>query len=99
MTDSGQTPLRVALLGGGVVGGAVARMLVTQADDLAARIGRPLQLVGVAVRRAGKDRSDIGIDPELFTTDAEALLERADIVVELIGGRGVWLYWLARLRQ
>ena len=86
MTDSGQTPLRVALLGGGVVGGAVARMLVTQADDLAQRIGRPLQLVGVAVRRAGKDRSETGIDPELFTTDAEALLDRADIVVELIGG-------------
>src|SRR5699024_9395758 len=86
MTDSGQTPLRVALLGGGVVGGAVARMLATQADDLAARIGRPLQLVGVAVRRAGKDRSETGIDPELFTTDAEALLDRADIVVELIGG-------------
>src|SRR5699024_446406 len=35
---------------------------------------------------AGKDRSETGIDPELFTTDAEALLDRADIVVELIGG-------------
>ena len=66
MTTDQQTPLRVALLGGGVVGGSVARQLITQADDLAQRIGRPLELVGVAVRRAGRDRSDLGVDPALF---------------------------------
>lgn len=86
-TPTGQTaPLRVALLGGGVVGGSVARMLVEGAEDLAQRIGRPLEIVGVAVRRPGRDRSDLGVDPELFTTDAEELVTRADIVVELIGG-------------
>ncbi len=47
-------PLRVALLGGGVVGGAVARQLALQADDLAHRVGRPLELVGIAVRRPGR---------------------------------------------
>ena len=86
MTTDQQTPLRVALLGGGVVGGSVARQLITQADDLAQRIGRPLELVGIAVRRAGRDRSDLGVDPALFTTDAEELVTRADIVVEVIGG-------------
>ena len=30
----------------------VARLIVEQADDLRARIGRPLELVGIAVRRA-----------------------------------------------
>jgi homoserine dehydrogenase len=79
-------PLRVALLGCGVVGTAVARLLTEHADDMAARVGRPLQVVGVAVRRAGKDRSETGVDPSLFTTDAEELVTRADVVVEVIGG-------------
>jgi homoserine dehydrogenase len=44
-------PLRVALLGCGNVGTEVARLLVEQADDLAARIGNPVELAGIAVRR------------------------------------------------
>ena len=90
MSDSQQVtagePLKVALLGCGVVGSSVARMLVEHADDLAARIGRPLELAGIAVRRAGRDRSDLPVDPALFTTDAESLVTRADIVIEVIGG-------------
>jgi homoserine dehydrogenase len=80
------SPLRVALLGCGVVGTAVARLLTGHADDMTARVGRPLEIVGIAVRRAGKDRSESGVDPALFTTDAEELVTRADIVVEVIGG-------------
>lgn len=79
-------PVRVALLGCGVVGSSVARVLRSQAADLAARVGAPLELVGVAVRRLGVDRSETGIDESLFTTDAESLVERADIVIEVIGG-------------
>ncbi|HYN29691.1 MAG TPA: homoserine dehydrogenase [Dermatophilaceae bacterium] len=79
-------PVRVALLGCGVVGSAVARRLVEHADDLAARVGAPLELVGVAVRRPGRDRSDVPVDPALFTGDAEDLVTRADVVVEVIGG-------------
>ena len=78
--------IRVALLGSGVVGGAVARLLTQHAQDLAARVGAPLELVGIAVRRPGRDRSATGVDPALFTTDAEDLVTRADIVVEVIGG-------------
>ncbi|MDO5503311.1 MAG: homoserine dehydrogenase [Actinomycetia bacterium] len=85
-TPTKQNPLRVALLGCGVVGSSVARMLVEGADDLAARVGAPLELVGIAVRRAGRDRSDLPVDPELFTTDADELVTRADLVVEVIGG-------------
>jgi homoserine dehydrogenase len=84
--SAGDAPLRVALLGCGVVGSAVARLLTEHAGDLAARVGRPLELAGIAVRRAGKDRSGIGVDLGLFTTDAEELVTRADIVVEVIGG-------------
>jgi len=60
--------------------------MTTHADDLAARIGAPVELAGVAVRRPSKVRE--GIDPALVTTDATALVKRGDIdvVVEVIGG-------------
>ena len=79
-------PLKVALLGCGVVGSEVARIMTTHADDLAARIGAPVELVGVAVRQPSKVRA--GIDPALITTDATALVKRGDIdvVIEVIGG-------------
>ncbi|MDQ2756741.1 MAG: homoserine dehydrogenase [Actinomycetota bacterium] len=79
-------PLRIALLGCGVVGSSVARLITEHGDDFAARVGRPLEIVGIAVRRAGRDRSASGVDPALFTTDAHELVTRADIVVEVIGG-------------
>jgi homoserine dehydrogenase len=79
-------PLRVALLGCGVVGTQVARLLTTHADELAARVGRRLELVGIAVRRTGRDRGTAGVPVELFTTDALDLVTRADLVVEVIGG-------------
>ena len=44
-------PLRLALLGCGSVGSQVVRLLREQADDLTARVGAPIELVGVAVRR------------------------------------------------
>lgn len=80
-------PLRIALLGCGVVGTEVARLLAAQAADLAARVGVPLELAGIAVRRLQRQR-DVAIDPALFTTDAAALVARddIDIVVEVIGG-------------
>ncbi|AKU19122.1 homoserine dehydrogenase [Luteipulveratus mongoliensis] len=81
-----ESPLRVALLGCGTVGTAVARRLVDRADEFAARVGRPLEVVGVAVRDAGKPRPESGLDASLFTTDADELVTRADVVVELIGG-------------
>lgn len=79
-------PLKVALLGCGVVGSEVARIMTTHGADLAARIGAPVELAGVAVRRPDKVRE--GIDPALVTTDATALVKRGDIdvVVEVIGG-------------
>jgi len=79
-------PLKVALLGCGVVGSAVARQLTESADDLAARVGAPLELVGVAVRDTSKPRPESGVPPGLFTTDAESLVTRADLVIELMGG-------------
>ncbi|MEO7130058.1 MAG: homoserine dehydrogenase [Dermatophilaceae bacterium] len=85
-TGESKQPLRIALLGCGVVGTAVARLLIEHGDDMAARVGARLEIVGIAVRRPGRDRSDTGIDASLFTGDAEDLVTRADVVVEVIGG-------------
>jgi homoserine dehydrogenase len=78
-------PLRIALLGCGVVGTEVVRLLREQATDLAARVGRPLELAGVAVRRPNRHPD---VPAHLLTTDAAALVERDDIdvVIEVIGG-------------
>ncbi|WP_432564691.1 homoserine dehydrogenase [Kineococcus sp. SYSU DK003] len=78
-------PVKVALLGCGVVGTEVARLLTTQSDELAARVGAPLELIGIAVRRLGRDRG-LPVEESLFTTDAEGLVARADVVIEVIGG-------------
>src|SRR6201992_3919882 len=78
--------LRVALLGCGVVGTQVARLLAEQADDLAVRTGARLERAGIAVRRLSHPRP--GVDPALLTTDAAGLATRpdVDIVIEVIGG-------------
>lgn len=78
-------PVRVALLGCGTVGTEVARLLITHADDLAARVGAPLELVGIAERTLDAPRDPV-IDRGLLTTDWAGLVARADIVIELIGG-------------
>jgi len=79
--------VRVALLGCGNVGGALAEILLTRADDVAARTGIRLELVGIAVANPDKPRSP-AIDTGLIGTDAAALVARddVDVVVELIGG-------------
>jgi homoserine dehydrogenase len=80
-------PLRVALLGCGVVGSEVFRLLTAQAADLRARAGARLEVAGVAVRRPERQRGEAAGSP-LLTTDAMGLVTRpdVDIVIELIGG-------------
>lgn len=77
--------LRIALLGAGTVGAQVARLLIEQREELAARVGTGLELVGVAVRDPAAPR-DWPVPAELLTTDAESLIVGADIVIELMGG-------------
>jgi homoserine dehydrogenase len=84
-TDS--KPLRVALLGCGVVGSQVVRLIHDQAADLTARVGAPVELVGVAVRRPELQRG-ADVPAGLLTSDAHGLVTRGDVdvVVEVIGG-------------
>ncbi len=76
--------IRVAILGCGTVGSEVVRLLRDQADELAARVGARVELVGVAVRRPHR-HPELG---HLLTADASALVTRddVDVVVEVIGG-------------
>ena len=87
--------LRVAQLGCGVVGSAVARLFASSADDLAARVGVPLELAGIAVRRPNRAR-DVPVDRAMFTADALGLATRADVdmVVEVVGGIEPARTWL-----
>ena len=87
-------PIRVALLGCGTVGTEVVRLMTEQADDLEARVGAPLELVGIAVRRPERHPD---VPQELLTTDAQALIDKdIDVVVEVIGGIDPVQGWLER---
>jgi homoserine dehydrogenase len=74
-------------LGCGNVGGALAELLVSRQDDIAARTGVRLELAGIAVADLQRSRPS-AIPAELFGTDSAALAVRddVDVVVELIGG-------------
>ena len=82
-------PLKVGIAGLGTVGASVVRLVAQQREALAARCGRPVEIVAVCARSRGKDR---GIDlkkmrwvgdPVKLATDPGI-----DTFVELIGGEG-----------
>jgi homoserine dehydrogenase len=78
-------PLYVGLLGLGTVGSGVARAIATRAKRLEAMAGRPIVLVGAAVRDTAKARDAAGIQ---VADNAFAILDdsRLQVVVEVIGG-------------
>ena len=79
-----EKPIGIAVLGLGNVGSEVVRIIEDSADDLAARVGAPLVLRGIGVRRIAADR---GVPVGLLTDDIEELVSRedVDIVVEVMG--------------
>ena len=77
-------PIKVGVLGAGVVGSQVVRLIDEQSAELAQRVGAPLTVVGVAVRDPKRSRH--GVPAELLTTDAAALVAKSDIVIEVMGG-------------
>jgi homoserine dehydrogenase len=82
-------PLNIALVGGGTVGGGVARILLGHPDRITRRAGRPVHLKRVVVRDAHKPRPTI--PSELVSTDIAAAIHdpQVQVIVELIGGTGV----------
>lgn len=86
---SAQRTVGITLLGCGVVGGGVARILAEQRDLIARRTGLSFDVRHVVVRDPAKDRGGVANLP--LSTDPHAAIDdpRAEIVVELIGGTGV----------
>jgi homoserine dehydrogenase len=67
----GPKPVRIGLLGRGTVGAAFSELLAERADAVEAATGRPVEIAGVLTRSEG---------------DFATILERSDLVVELMGG-------------
>ncbi len=64
-------PVRIGLLGRGTVGGAFAELIAERADAVESATGRRPEIAGVLTREGG---------------DFGEILERSDLIVELIGG-------------
>ncbi len=78
--------LGIGMLGCGVVGSQVARLLTEDSGDFAARSGAKLSLKKIAVRDVAAKREHVKSD--LLTKDADALVNEPsiDIVIEVMGG-------------
>ncbi len=89
----------VGLMGLGVVGGQVARVLLDKAEVLSQQVGCPLVLRQIKVLPQDLTRPQAReMDSQLFTTDAEEFFSspEIDIVVEAIGGETPALEYLQR---
>jgi len=80
-------PLRVGLLGLGTVGGGTYRVLQRNAQPIADRAGRRIEVAMVAVRDVARAAAHIGQDVPL-TDDPFELVHHpdVDVIVEAIGG-------------
>ena len=78
--------LKVGMLGCGVVGSQIARLLVENKSDLTSRAGANLELVKVAVKNINTKRE--GISSSLLTDDAKSVVNdpEIDLIIEVIGG-------------
>jgi len=83
-------PINVGLLGIGTVGGGTFTVLKRNADEIARRAGRPIQITVVADRNLDHAKKITGGACRL-TDDAFSVVAdpEVDIVIELIGGYGV----------
>jgi len=89
----------VGLMGLGVIGGQVARVLKDKAEILAEQVGCPLVLRKVKVLASDLTRPQaVEMGSQLFTTDADEFFSEPgiDIVVEAIGGENPALQYLKR---
>jgi len=85
MSNVGKT-LNIGMLGCGVVGSSVARLIREDSGDFAARSGATLALVKVAVRNLSTKRDHIS--SSILTDDPVSVVSdpNIDIVIEVMGG-------------
>src|SRR5690606_36948516 len=89
------SPIKVGLLGLGVVGGGTWKVLNQNADEITRRAGRRIEVVAVAVRDVEKARALVG-DQVQITTDGMDIVRNPeiDVVVELVGGETLAKDWV-----
>ena len=80
-------PIRLGIAGLGTVGVGVVKIVQRQAGLLAARCGRPVEIVAVSARSKDKDRG-VSLSRYAWEDDPVALARRPDIdvFVEVMGG-------------
>ena len=83
------SPLKVGIAGLGTVGASVLGLLTRDRATLAARCGRPIEVVAVNARSRAKDRG-VDLSGLRWVDDPVALASDPgiDVFVELIGGEG-----------
>ncbi|XSG82504.1 MAG: homoserine dehydrogenase [Methyloligella sp. ZOD6] len=79
--------LKLGLAGLGTVGAGVLRLIDTHADQIAARTGRPVEVLAISARNRNKKR-DADTDSYRWVDDPIALAQdpEIDVFVELMGG-------------
>ncbi|GAA0529695.1 homoserine dehydrogenase [Pigmentiphaga daeguensis] len=80
-------PIRVGLLGLGVVGGGTFKVLARNAEEIARRAGRHIVATKVSARDVAKAKARVGKAAEVVADPFQIVRDpEIDIVVELIGG-------------
>ncbi len=79
--------IRLGLIGCGVVGGGVIRLLRDRGDEIASCVGADIEVVKIAVRDLARKRPDI-LNDSMLTADPFEIVNsnEVDIVVEVMGG-------------
>ncbi|MBB4827099.1 homoserine dehydrogenase [Sporosarcina luteola] len=79
--------INIGLLGFGVVGSGVAKILHEHRDDLSHKLGVPVKINKVLVKDVNKKRNT-DLPAEIFTTDLDEIIAdpAIDLIVEVIGG-------------
>src|SRR5690625_4307632 len=89
------TPIKIGMLGLGVVGSGTWNVLKNNGEEIARRAGRRLQITAVAVRDIEKARATLDETVKVTTDGLEVVRDpEIDIVVELIGGDTVAYDWI-----
>ncbi len=80
-------PVKVGLLGLGTVGGGTLNVLTRNADEIARRAGRGIQISHAAAKSYDAENL-LGLDQVAVTDDAFAVVNNpeVEIIIELIGG-------------
>ncbi len=88
-------PIKVGLLGLGVVGGGTWKVLSQNADEIARRAGRRIEVTAVAVRDVEKAKALVGDQVQITTDGMDVVMNpNIDVVVELVGGDTLAKDWV-----